>query len=504
MANKNEELLNDLKQLIQSMSIDEVKLARQYLKFFYSDFTPKYAQLFVLVLNNFNGDSEALKGTMNETSIGLQRIIERLTEKLTFLLTSELNLNAKSNITYKLRREWELQQKIIAAQIFIKRGILKHAIKLLNQSIEIGKEVEDYSNIKKAITYRYIINESQNGPDKKKPLPEILAYYDECDLLLKKTLTTNTKYLNEAANTSSSINVEEWISMLEEIQQSEIKTQSSTIRNLHLQLQVTFAILCNDYKRAESYSFELYKFIESTPILNHDIAVGIANLIVAQSQMFISNYESSLEYLQIARRFFVQNSFNYLLCDELQFKVHFFAGEYDEAEKSIRKIIHNSNYTKSNFLESKKEYYLAYCLFANGGSFEVTRLLSMLKEIHQDKTGWNLGIRVLKALVFIEHEMFDLLDTHLAAYERDLSYIKKKTKIRERELYIFRVLNDFSKHHSFIELTKRKAYELEQLAGNLPQYVWHKHSHELIPVHEWIYLKAEQERKDLKSKNRKS
>ncbi len=502
--NKCEELLNELRQLIQSMSMDEVKLARQYLKFFHADFTPKYAQLFTLVLNHFNIDTETVKTTLNETNIGLQRIIERLTEKLTFLLTSELNLNAKSNISYKLRKEWECQQKIVAAQIFIKRGIMNQAIKLLNQAIEIGCDVEDYLSVKKAISFKYILEESQNGPNLKKPLPEVLTHYDECDQLLKQTLSIKSILLNEAANTSSSVDLEKWLAHLKETENAEHKTQSSTIKNLHLQLRITFAILCNEYNQAEALSFQLYKLTKNTPILNHDTAIGVSNLIVSQSQMLIANYEKAIEYLEISRRHFVQNSFNYLLCDELEFKIQFFAGEYSAAEKCIRRILQNTNYTKSNFLASKKEYYLAYCLFAQGAKYEVTRILSTLKEIHQDKTGWNLGIRSLKAMVFIENDMLELLDSHLAAYERDLSFIKKKMKLREREVFIFKVFNDFAKHHSFIELTKRKAYELEQLAGNLPQFAWHKHSHELIPVHEWIYAKAEQERKDQKKKNRKS
>ncbi|MGL4598627.1 MAG: hypothetical protein ACRCYO_14010 [Bacteroidia bacterium] len=486
--------LNQLKHLINIMSPDELRLARKYVDFLHApDYDSKSSQLLNILLRKPDSEEIEIRKNLKETVAGLTKLVERLIEKLGHALSSEFNMGEKSKLPLALKVERDIYSKLIQVQIYRSRGATHLMMRLLNQMVNQAVSIEHYELARKALYIKRDEVLIREGDSEAKKIEQKISYYEGCEKLLMESNSRKIKLFTEYTSTSNAINYEYWEQELVFFESASDTTKSDTIAYLWGQAKTTFSTLICDYTASEREAYALLRLVKSSLLLNKPKFIGIANLFIAQAKLYGGMYASALDHLDAAKQKFPLNSYNYCLSEELEFHIHFFDGNYDSAEKRIKAIIQNPAYTKSEFLESKKEFLLACCLFAKENYQEAMFIILRLSKIQLDKGGWNLGIRILKALIFIETDDYDNLLPHLVSYERDLMRVKKKETLRKRELVIYKLFNDYAKHKSFTRLAKDRAVELELLAGELPEYRWHKHGHELIPVHLWIIKHVELE-----------
>jgi hypothetical protein len=495
--------LENLRMMLQTLSPSEIRMARKYVEYTYSgDYSTKVSQLLELLLQNIGYDYEQLEYRLTEKRPALNKLIERLTTKIGNALTSEFSMMSESSpIADTLKKLWEIQSKLFKARIFLRRGLTWHVSNLLNQAIELCKEVEDYSSIKQALTLQLQIKNTLNLVTDSDDIKNQIIHYSVCENLLIEVEVRLSHLLSEYTAISSDPDFVFWENELTFFENAYTKTRSVTIRYFQLQAKTTYHVLNCEYLKSSVEAFSMLKLVKENLVLNKKSFIGISHLFITQALIYSEQYTEAAIHLDFARQNFQLNSYNYCLCDEHGFYLYFFTKNYESAEKAIRGIIRNPNYTKAGYLDNKKEYLLSCCQFANNETSEAIRTVLKISDIQQDKSGWNFGIRFLKAMIFCNSKDDELLFSHLKSFERDISRTKKKTTIRERDILIYKLFREFSQHFSFIEVKRNKAVELELLASTLPQYRWLKHGHELIPIHEWFLLQAQEE---LKSKNRKS
>jgi hypothetical protein len=138
-------------------------------------------------------------------------------------------------------------------------------------------------------------------------------------------------------------------------------------------------------------------------------------------------------------------------------------------------------YHKSKFI-----YYEACVLFATNQFKPALQLLSKSLKIEKDKAGWNIGIRVLMAMVFIELNKIGEASTCIATLRKHIERISKRKEIKERDLLILKLLRELEKDgFKRNEKNKTAAKLFAELSDKNKPTAWNYYTPELIPFHEW-------------------
>jgi hypothetical protein len=489
-------IFSDVKKIIAGLNKEEIRLAKKYLNFNQRDADDTLlTKLFLKVIENPNLDSDSARLFMKESVSAFEKLCSRLVEKLNYMVVSEFNMTGKSPIAYKTRREWELQTKLLLAQIQLARGNTDLSITFLNEAVTIGVDIEDYSELVKLMRLKIRILTIRGEKKVFEQAKDKIQYYQQCAEILERSKEQYIKLMTDAHSQTSLFNIETWEQELTKFIHYYEFTNSNYIQYQYLELMQTYCILKNNYSENEKYAYQLLKLVKNVPLLNKQQFLGIANLFVSQANLYVSNYDLASQYCILAREHFSRNTYNYFLTEELEFYINYYSNEFDKAEKAIYRIKRNEDYCIADSVKYQIEFLLAACLFAKKEYNEAQRVLLKINLIQQEKVSWNFAMRTLQAMIYIETDSYDDLLRHLSTYERDIMRVQKKQQVRKREILIWKLFNTWAKTQSFSETIELRKEELSLMQTNEAEYCWQKHGHELVAVDKWFFIKANAEKK---------
>jgi tetratricopeptide (TPR) repeat protein len=139
-------------------------------------------------------------------------------------------------------------------------------------------------------------------------------------------------------------------------------------------------------------------------------------------------------------------------------------------------------YRKSKFI-----YYQACVLFATKQFKEALQLLNKSLDIEKDKTGWNIALRTLNILVFIELNKINEAARALEALRKYMERLTKSDEVKQRDILIIKLLREIEKDGFRLNQKNMIASKLlKELSEKNKPTSWNYYTPELIPFHEWV------------------
>jgi hypothetical protein len=125
--------------------------------------------------------------------------------------------------------------------------------------------------------------------------------------------------------------------------------------------------------------------------------------------------------------------------------------------------------------------------FADNDYKNALTLLNESLEIEKDKSRWNVSLRILNIMLFIEMNKIDEAFNHLESLRKYIERTLKTDEISRRDILIVKLLRELEKTGFELDpANKATAKIINQLSEKNTPLSWQYFSSELIPFHEWL------------------
>jgi hypothetical protein len=278
--------------------------------------------------------------------------------------------------------------------------------------------------------------------------------------------------------------------------QPEIIEGINELRSLYGQTNVSFAFyygICleiNLYSESGAIELaadkaqELLRFVKSKPSLNTLPQLPICYLYLAQTHIPLFRFSEVLIYTSLAKEYFKQGSWNYGETLLMEFYAHFYRNEFSSAYAAVNELLDDNRYAATRYKQGERRYLKACCLVALGEYTEAQYELSQIYQITKDKTGWNIGYRLMSIILSCINRKVERMDSDLSALQRDLHRIKHLSNISSRDKIVIVILRELLKYDGdFRYVAKTRNKELTYLRNSSGEYAWRMFGHEVIPFH---------------------
>ena len=219
--------------------------------------------------------------------------------------------------------------------------------------------------------------------------------------------------------------------------------------------------------------------------------MGVAHSDIADMMLACGQLEKALIYSTKSMTFFEENSYNYFVAEEIKFRAQFFSGLYEKSAETLASSQCILLEDKFPLIRCKYMYYEACLLFKQGRFKQSIQILGKLKLLEKDKRGWNIALRILLVLNFIELQEVDVCAAQISSFRKYLERLMKKGEILPRYIYINKLLVSLWKNSLDFKRTNDEESKLiDKLKSEEIGYRWSEKSPELIVFHEWFLNKA--------------
>ncbi len=483
---------------IQSLSTDEIKVAEDYLfKSFSTAKTnleeSKEIKLFKYILNNREkdiSDSEISEttGTTHPSSLKT-RLYEKVTEALTLdkhIFNTELFVE-NDQVIFKLKK------RLLIFRI-LNRNINQKRFETLNQIINDiiieGKEFEVYDLLIEALNARKYLIGLRSGLSEFEKINREVQFFDMCNKAVFNAsdnyhrLILNTEFIK----TLSQKEVDDHIAASIKQMEADYKLTNSQQVNYYLHI-MRFALSerKKEYVKAIENCNKLISIIEKNKVVYRRERMGFALDNLCQFKIFTGKYAEAVKEAQKAQEYYNPNSINYIVSKEQEFYAYFYGAKYAQALNCIDTLIEHPTDDTGEFRKSKFIFYHAYVLFADKKYKEALQVLNKSLEIEKDKTRWNLSVRILNIMAFIQLEKLEEASRSLESLRKYVERTTKSEEIKSRDLLIIKILREMERD-AFQYNPKNTiiAKLLKDLSEKNTPNSWEFYSSELIPFQNWI------------------
>jgi tetratricopeptide (TPR) repeat protein len=483
---------------IQSLNPVEIRLVEDHLNRTHSiidnSLVTLELQLFQFIIHH---KKEIITDEIIEKRIGAKRITDlknnlfnKIIEAITldkYILNTEL-FNESDSLNFDLRKKLLFCKVSLRA---LSQGKTEAINELLNCIIADAKKFEIYDVLIEALnTLKYFGTMRNGGIKAFENLNKEIAFYNLCYSAL---IRSNDNYYrlilnNEFVKTLTKEEANEHIAASIKEMESDYKATQSEQINYYLHI-MRFAFYENqkDYKTAITYCNKLLAILKEHPAIYRKERMGFAHTNLAQYKTFLGSYSDALKDAKKSQNFYLEDSFNSAVSKELEFYINFYNEDYLAANKCLNSLLSHSRIDTGEFRRSKYTYYRACVFFAENEFKEALALLNESLEIEKDKTRWNISLRILHIMLFIELDKIDEAFSHLESLRKYMERTGKTEEVSERDVLIVKLLREMEKNgFEWDPKNKITVKILKELSEKDSAYSWQYFSSELIPFHVWL------------------
>jgi tetratricopeptide (TPR) repeat protein len=232
--------------------------------------------------------------------------------------------------------------------------------------------------------------------------------------------------------------------------------------------------------------------------------VGVVYDNLSRCEFYLNHFKSAAKYAQQAQSHFNLNSENYCIALEQELYALFYGGDYEAAESAAQKMLHSAARKElGEFRFAKYNFLYACLLFKQGRYKQIPPILSKRLEISKDKAGWEIGIRVLSIMAYIEMQKLNEAGVATERLRKFIEFMNKKNPAARRDKIILKLLIETEREgFTFAPPSAKAKKYLSALSGKNKKLRWEPFTHEVIPFHEWVagkktatpFLKGERQR----------
>lgn len=443
---------------------------------------------YILQLLNKRNRNNSIKVNRTLTS--------RAFDELTEVLTSNYNItNGYFNSHDKILLG--LKKKILLARIISKnlnQNKMKPFKTFLNILITEAAKNEIYEIVIEALYLKKYFFALKEGAKEFQRMNKRIEYFELCQ---KRTYHASDCYFTIVSNTDllkqkNNHSLHNFILKSIRTLKSDYKKYKSSQINYYLHI-----ILMYYYERRKKYNLAaryakiMFSLVENSPVLYREERLGFAMINLSQYKTFTGNFTLASKFVKIAQSFYIENSNNYLISKNLEFLIYFYQRKYDKAHNCLKELLDQNLSDSGVFTRSKYIYYNAVLNFERNSFNNALKLLRRSLEIEKDKTRWNISLRILYIMIFIELNKGDEAISALESLKKYVNRIDKKDEISKRDKLIVKLLQELEKsgfqYHSTNFIVQKM---IEKLTEKNTDISWQYFSSELIPFHEWISKKS--------------
>lgn len=478
--------MQELQQLIKSLSKSEVKFIKHYYRF---NIDKKRHFLFNLVLEEkVQTDDEAAKLIYGTKGAAYSHLKNRLRKDLLNLLLFEEG-EKKAN-SESLIAEINVDRTILQSKILISRNVRTMAEKLLQQAAE---QADKFELLPEKLGATELLSKSVGLKKGMDAYSEISASVDAdikmlASIFKARDLHAQIVVPNYYKRNEAKEFVDLAASSVEELKKLYKESGSKVVAYYYYTVAIFYFNMIENFKDLLQNALELLSLIEANVAINSQVRLLNANLQVYGALMNLHRYEEALAYAWKAEKFTRAKGPNELLVKEYQFLVLSQLNKEADYLKCLNFALKHNVLKKSKFEEGKWVYYKAIYLFKHKQFNEALIELQKENELLKDKSGWLFGHKLLEIMCYMELEEFDMIEFRIEALRKLLQRQKDKNITRVKT--IFSILSTFTKTGASYKKTylKEKA-NFELLIQQEDAYNWDPLGFEVIRFDAWFLSK---------------
>jgi hypothetical protein len=481
---------------IQSLSPKEVRVVEDHISSVSalsgSSDESKQLKLFKLIAESKDpiiDEKEILKkvGTSN-----LSSLLYHLSDKIQDALLLTKHLQNSDIFDEREQIVFDLKKKILLIKVLyrtLNQGKTETIDTLLQETIRIAKEYEVMDVLIESLLTQKYFKGIRVGPSEFEKIDKEIDFYTKGMRSLQKA---NDYYFRFVLNSSfvKSLSVIEADKLIKDSikqMEDEFKLYKCQEVNYFIHIfQILYFERQHNYNKCIEFCNKLIVILKKSKVIYSKNRMGFAWLHLCHYNVYLANYSNAAKAAQNAQKFHIVNSFNFINAKEQEFFTSFYAKKYKIARNATEELLDHSLADTGQFRKSKFVYYQACLFFAEGQFKEALGLLNKTLEIEKDKTGWNISLRILSIMVFIELDKSDEASRALESLRKYMERVDTKM-VDERDIVIVKLLREYDKAEfrapSLSENALKLLDSLSKKEGNL---AWKYFSPELIPFHQWF------------------
>jgi tetratricopeptide (TPR) repeat protein len=483
---------------IQSLNEKEIQVIDDHIQSIYllsgsNADESKQLKLFRFITTNKDralNDSELAKHVSTANLASLKYL---LTEKIYDALLLSKHIENKAIFNPREQIVFTLKKKILLIKSLyrtLNQGRIETINFLLTETIKIAKENEVFDVLIEALIVQKQLKPMRKGISEFENINQEITFYDDCWKSIRNAndayyrLILNQEFINSLTKKEREQHIRNSIKQMELDYK---KTKAQEINYYMHILQIALYENEKKFKEAIAFCKKLLLMIKKSTVLYSKDRVGFTLGNLSLFKVLIGNYKEAALHAKEAQKFHIQNSFNYLILKEQEFYAYLYENNFNEAIKCTEEILQHSLADTGEFRKAKFIYYQACVLFATKQFKEALHLLNKSLEIEKDKAGWNIALRILNIMVFIELSKINEAARGLEALRKYMERLSKSDEVKQRDILIIKLLREIEKDGFRLDPKNANAVKmLKELSEKNKPTSWNYYTPELIPFHEWV------------------
>ncbi|MGZ4118034.1 MAG: tetratricopeptide repeat protein [Bacteroidia bacterium] len=432
-----------------------------------------------------------------EKNIAVNRMLKsRAFDEMTDVLISDHHIHNKGNFAPHDQVLLRLKKKILLARVISKNlnqnkmGPFKT---FLNTIISEAEKHEVYEVLIEALNLKKYFFAIQEGGKEFQKADNRVSFFELCqkkvyyasDCYFRIVINNNLlKFKSDKAFHSYVLNT---------IRLLKIDYQKYGSAQINYYLQI---ILMFYYEKKKKYALSakyckiLLFILKNTPVIYREERVGYALIDLSQYKTFTNNFNDAIRYIKEAQKYFLENSNNFLASKRQEFHAYFYHKKYDKALGCINELLNHKLADSGSFNQAKYIYFQSALYFAQHKFKQALGLLNKSLELEKEKSAWNVSLKILNIMLYIELNKLDDASRSLESLRKYIQRNSKTHDIKPRDILIVKALREFEKggfmvNHKNTILSKM----LKDLSQKGKSISWEYYTPELIPFHEWLGAK---------------
>ena len=481
--------------IINSLDSKEKRLIRKFFSIQTNGMEKKKLQLFDLILKGkVQTDIEAAQKLYGSTPNSAFSHVKRRLKKdlLNFIL---LQYSNAKNYPRAMQAETECRRKFLQGQLLLLRGLHDEGEKLLNEALYLAETYEMFPEVLSIRQYLRTIFGFRRG------LEIFEKYSENMDHNLKelgKWLKVRQDYARIALpnefQTNKMMKLKNMgAKVLEDLEKRNDENSSVMFTFWYHVTKMHYYNMIKDFEKALAAAERPLKLAKEGSILSSSINyAGILKDIIF-IHINLKEYGKAVDYSMEAVKTFRKGTMNQLRAMDYLFFAHLRSEDYPAAAQAIEEALKHKQINAGNrLIKARWLFFRANLEYLQGDLDAAAKSLSTNDHITSDKSGWNLGYKLLQMMIHIDENDLFLVDYQIKNFNRLLSPKKTETENIARARVISKVIRLFIKHRGdFKETFEVAKEEIEALTKGEGELFWDPMGYEVIRFDEWLKQKRD-------------